>query len=1135
MLGRLPLEVITRASLDSLEAESNGALRVVGRAGESIPPLEHGDLIVGLAPGEGALAEVATLEDARLWTRDEAAASGWLGPGTRDGLYARVALTDRTGASQVRLRRIAGRDARLAPGQWLVRPTDAAPAPASVPMPVPMPVLAGLDGDDDYDAPPTEDLEDLRRELQAALRAGSGGLSRVAELGRRAVRGGATVVAEVLRTNVTGAVRLLVDDGAQQLAQGFETVLTAGSGVLAGLLHQAPLGELGAMARGLLDAARQANQRGSGVVTAWVRAIPDANRAIAAGTAALGSVLTSLLARVPMEAFFPGRLGELPFAALTRAFRRSLREATIPFELPVDPARLLRLLGELVRYAGTDAAAEATLLRMIGDQPHLAPFVLAAAVVEALAAGRVPWLRYVGKDLAAEEDRRALEASVQWLPAPGSTRTVEGTPPYRVKYLIVSDCHRGAEGDAGFSAGSLQHFDDNKALYGAILDWVLAGEEGDQTRHILVENGDAEEFWEVPDLTQDPAARMTEVLQHNQEIYARLKRLHAQGRYFRTQGNHDGPLRDPRVLRVLQEWDGGWTGPSALVVPDFAIIPGVKTMDEFTLLDLLSGERAPADFIGLDPAVYTHKKCMVVCHGHQFDFWNCKDNELLGKIVTASVRWPDGWMDRVVPLGGVHMQGNPLFEFGEAFAHDRNFLFNHWPLRQPSIVKAHRVQHMKNDERQLQDGWLYQETIASVLVSLLMPLGSCGEGQPAPASLRDRLGHHLLIGHTHYPQSQPYYPLGRLLLGSAEGRARVDALARGVGQMLAASLGPGLPSASSLEGFSVAETLRRWLDGSFKARFFNSGVTGWHQGVIYGIEIDAEGQARLVYWTAQHLVRVGSGSSAALRVGPPSTMDWELAPLTAAQRQALARARARLARTGQAVIQAARERVGRTVEALREQLGVFRNGLESLVDAVAQGVGVRTSVVGSGPAALSDELGVTRLQLGLVEFMTQLGAWLGAGGAAAGESDALGETAAPLPAAAFTLTLSRERRARLEQVAGQLSAAGLVPSPGQAHHLAMAWLYAFEHVPLVGNAHEGSAQCRAPGPGSALSPSDRALLSLGSVATWLPPSARVARGNLETVMQLRPAALDVQLRVTPSVAATPLARAAASSPTTRRG
>ena len=55
------------------------------------------------------------------------------------------------------------------------------------------------------------------------------------------------------------------------------------------------------------------------------------------------------------------------------------------------------------------------------------------------------------------------------------------------------------------------------------------------------------------------------------------------------------------------------------------------------------------------------------------------------------------------------------------------------------------------------------------------------------------------------------------------------------------------------------------------------------------------------------------------------------------------------------------------------------------------------------------------------------------------------------------------------------------------------------------------------------------------VATWLPPSARVARGNLETVMQLRPAALDVQLRVTPSVAATPLARAAASSPTTRRG
>src|SRR5262249_40358788 len=156
-------------------------------------------------------------------------------------------------------------------------------------------------------------------------------------------------------------------------------------------------------------------------------------------------------------------------------------------------------------------------------------------------------------------------------------------------------------------------------------------------KHILIENGDAEEFWEVPDLSQPPSSRLDDILRTHASVYRKLKRLHAEGRYYRTQGNHDGPLREQALFDRLRNWEGGWQGPEQLQNYDFLIIPGVKTMDEFRLFDLLTGARQPWDFVGLDASAYTNKKCVIVCHGHQFDFWNAKENELFGRVVTAMI------------------------------------------------------------------------------------------------------------------------------------------------------------------------------------------------------------------------------------------------------------------------------------------------------------------------------------------------------------------------------------------------------------------------------------------------------------------------------------------------------------------
>jgi len=831
-------------------------------------------------------------------------------------------------------------------------------------------------------------------------------------------------------------------EGVGQLADGFENLLAQGPGKLVALLPDPGQSDaFAATARALLD---EAGRRVEGrVSTAWSDALGRADDGISPGTGTLGSVLTVLLSNLDGPAFFDSLGPEGLFKDLVRPL--SQLQATLdPVKLgqrlrsavPFD--RLQRLIVELVRYARGDKAAEETLLRMVDEHPYLAPFMLGGVAATMLLDVRLPWFEYLGLDLSLEAGDPGAKRKVKILPSPDAD---SGT-----KYLIVSDVHRDADTDkTGFKTGPIDHFSKNAVLFRKVIDY--ATDQG----HMLIENGDVEEFWAIPNLAQSPDARMRDVIKTYGDIYRKLDDLHKRGRYFRTQGNHDSPLRDPSALAELNK---AFTG--TITNWDFLIIPGVKTMDEFTFMELFRGKRKAADYVGLDPNKYSRKKCLVVCHGHQFDFWNCEQNELFGRIVTALGRYPDGVMDDFQARGGVHMQGNPLFDFDGFFGHDLNYLFNHWLGPQPSQQKAHYVQHLANSDRQLRDTFMFNETLAASLVTFAMPLSKCrGSG-------RSNLGHQLLIGHTHYPQSQPFYPLGRYLLRSAGVRAAFDkafgAVARALGGALSSAGAIGTMLSDRLNQFSGAEIARRWLDSTFKTRFFNSGVSGWHESVVYAIEITSAGQGRLLYFT--------SGCE------QPQVMDWELTPsgpAAVAGGEALtAELMSRRAQLGEA-LDDVHQQIESTLgdlpemaatpsgERLDKLFGIFRDGTESMLEFVEGTLpeSIAPVVGGTGGAVavadLSADAGSLTLQLGLTEFMTRLARVVRQG-------PGVGAT---MPGFDIEADLNAQQVRRLDEVRGQLEAAGLLPADRRdaGDHLALAWLFAKEHAPHVGNAHEGPAAC----------------------------------------------------------------------------
>lgn len=474
--------------------------------------------------------------------------------------------------------------------------------------------------------------------------------------------------------------------------------------------------------------------------------------------------------------------------------------------------------------------------------------------------------------------------TVKQLPAPD--------PDNDHKYLIFSDIHRDSNQDdkGRYQLDSIDHFTANKDLYLQLLQYA------ESAGYTVIEGGDCEELWFVgkeypmvgnPPNKLSPADKLQQAIMSHDAVYTKLADLHKQGRYVRVQGNHDSYVKDPAVFGVLKTKMESTGGP-AFQIYDACIIDGVKTMMEHSAFglvmnsfDILTGngpeagkktvgeqlaEQMLAGKLGLNSNDYTATTRMLICHGHQFDFWNCPENELLGLLMSNTVGVPaDEVMDPLIDVGGIALQGNPFIDFGAMFASLP--VFNSWIDEQSSVQLAHDIQHQANSHRLLKDDIFFFETIPTFWGAFGLFLNAGGK---TPAQSRQELGlrtaagvplgpldkvrdyfnrhafNHICLGHTHVPHSQPYVTL----------------------KNASAIMPPLAPVFLALDQkLAALQEKLKILPTKLKTGYFNSGTAGWMQGIVWAIEIETTGQARLVYWTKN-----SKG---------PEYMDWELPPLDA--------------------------------------------------------------------------------------------------------------------------------------------------------------------------------------------------------------------------------------------------------------
>ena len=393
-----------------------------------------------------------------------------------------------------------------------------------------------------------------------------------------------------------------------------------------------------------------------------------------------------------------------------------------------------------------------------------------------------------------------------------------------------------------------------------MLDWA------DTSSYTVIEGGDSEELWYIRDFDDydGPTAELDAIINKNQEVYNKLKSLQHRGRYIRIKGNHDSYLDHPEVRNRLNATMNQPGSSYPFDLYDFAIIPGVKTLQDSwhgggldSTVDLVKGdlpiedfvtaalERVKAQSLGLDSTGYTDTKPMIVAHGHQWDFWNCRGNELVGKMLSNLVGVPaDQLLDPFVDARGIAWGGDPVVNFADVAA-DLPVL-NNWKATRPSVKFAHEIQHQSSADRLLVDDVFFMETVAALSASLGLEIDQPDDNgdHKGAADYPDVLErfmalrfNQLCLGHTHFPQSQPFWDIEGLLLPLGLGN-----LIREV-------------TSTFLFGWEPTLNLVRSL-------YYNSGTAGWHEGVIWAIEITELGHARLVFWTHNSI--------------EPETMDWEL-------------------------------------------------------------------------------------------------------------------------------------------------------------------------------------------------------------------------------------------------------------------
>jgi hypothetical protein len=535
----------------------------------------------------------------------------------------------------------------------------------------------------------------------------------------------------------------------------------------------------------------------------------------------------------------------------------------------LDATQILPLFLAFFTNAENDRESEFLLIQIGRNFPLGILFALCGAMVNigrlAIDTARDPsiWSNLLLQSI--EEDNRL---NVKRLSPPGNGQ----------KYLIFSDIHRDAASDdlGRITFGSIDHFSVHDQLYLDLLTWA------DSAGYTVIEAGDGEELWFIRDFEtfDSPAALLDEIITSHQPIYDKLADMYKRGRYYRLFGNHDSYIRDQPVFDIIAaQFDQPNPANEPFQLYDHVIIPDVLTMNDglFDLvLDLFTDDpderrdklnarltQQTLGRIGLDSAVYSNSKPLIVTHGHQWDFWNCDRNNLVGKLFANSVGVPvDMLLDPFIDIGGIHGSGNVSLNFADLLAGMP--VANNFTAHEPSRKFAHKIQHQSDAQRLLIDDLFYWETLTALTSWLTMPLTVTNDngstrrwsqydiGTHGIGALFDHLFNQIVIGHTHYPQARPFIDIEGLLLGPLAD----------VVQTLRTALSEFL--------FGFEPTLN-----FIQTAYYNSGTAGWMEGVIWALEVDEHGVARLVYWTKD------------TRVDAPQRMDWQVPRMDDQMRQTL--------------------------------------------------------------------------------------------------------------------------------------------------------------------------------------------------------------------------------------------------------
>jgi hypothetical protein len=189
-----------------------------------------------------------------------------------------------------------------------------------------------------------------------------------------------------------------------------------------------------------------------------------------------------------------------------------------------------------------------------------------------------------------------------------ASRRVRRLPPVSqtTKYVVFSDLHRFVPGDTDFFTRN-----GTPRIFQSLLHHFAVN------GYTLIENGDVEDLWRRDsgnpsiDNSLGAGTRTTNrtllrsILDANRKIYDQIEEEYAShGRYARTAGNHDMPMLESYMQRVLQD----------------EALPSSR-VDEFLLIEEQGG------------AGVTH----LITHGHQSDNFNRAGCEWFGETVTRLV------------------------------------------------------------------------------------------------------------------------------------------------------------------------------------------------------------------------------------------------------------------------------------------------------------------------------------------------------------------------------------------------------------------------------------------------------------------------------------------------------------------